>query len=146
MTVFKNFFGGAFFGGGFFGGGTVQGGGGYHPSQGLGYTGYETRTRTKKEIKEERERLGILPRKVERIIQDVALRQAQKLELDKQKQFEELSRDLRLNKIEWEGKFLEALNQEREKLIDREIASRLRVRLRDQEDMLFLLAMAAAAS
>ena len=146
MTVFKNFFGGAFFGGGFFGGGTVQGGGGKHPSQGLGYTGYETRTRTRKEIQEERERLGILPRKVERIIQDVALRQAQKLELDKQKQFEELSRELRVQKIEWEGRFLEVLNAEREKLIDREIASRLRVRLRDQEDMLFLLAMAAAAS
>ena len=144
MTVFKNFFGGAFFGGGFFGGGTVQGGGGKHPSQGLGYTGYETRTRTKKEIKEERERLGILPRKVERIIQDVALRQAQKLELDKQKQFEELSRELRVQKIEWEGRFLEVLNAEREKLIDREIASRLRFRLQEENDLMTLIVLAAS--
>ena len=144
MTVFKNFFGGAFFGGGFFGGGTVQGGGGYHPSQGLGYTGYETRTRTRKEIQEERERLGILPRKVERIIQDVALRQAQKLELDKQKQFEELSRELRVQKIEWEGRFLEVLNAEREKLIDREIASRLRFRLQEENDLMTLIVLAAS--
>ena len=144
MTVFKNFFGGAFFGGGFFGGGTVQGGGGYHPSQGLGYTGYETRTRTRKEIQEERERLGILPRKVERIIQDVALRQAEKLELDKQKQFEELSRELRVQKIEWEGRFLEVLNAEREKLIDREIASRLRFRLQEENDLMTLIVLAAS--
>ena len=144
MTVVKNFFGGAFFGGGFFGGGTVQGGGGKHPSQGLGYTGYETRTRTKKEIQEERERLGILPRKVERIIQDVALRQAQKLELDKHKQFEELSRELRVQKIEWEGRFLEVLNQEREKLIDREIESRLRFRLQEENDLMTLIVLAAS--
>ena len=144
MAVFKNFFGGAFFGGGFFGGGTVQGGGGKHPSQGLGYTGYETRTRTKKEIQEERERLGILPRKVERIIQDVALRQAQKLELDKQKQFEELSRELRARKIEWEGRFLEVLNAEREKLIDREIAQRLRFRVQEENDLMTLIVLAAS--
>ena len=144
MTVFKNFFGGAFFGGGFFGGGTVQGGGGKHPSQGLGYTGYETKTRTRKEIQEERERLGILPRKVERIIQDVALRQAQKLELDKQKQFEELSRELRVQKIEWEGRFLEVLNAEREKLIDREIAQRLRFRVQEENDLMALMVLAAS--
>ena len=144
MAVFKNFFGGAFFGGGFFGGGTVQGGGGKHPSQGLGYTGYETRTRTKKEIKEERERLGILPRKVERIIQDVAVRQAERLELDKQKQFEELSRELRVQKIEWEGRFLEVLNAEREKLIDREIESRLRFRVQEENDLMTLIVLAAS--
>ena len=145
MAGYTNFFDGPFFDGPFFDSQTlVTGGGGYHPSQGLGYTGYETRTRTKKEIQEERERLGILPRKVERIIQDVALRQAQKLELDKQKQFEELSRELRVQKIEWEGRFLEVLNAEREKLIDREIAQRLRFRVQEENDLMTLIVLAAS--
>ena len=143
MAGYTNFFDGPFFDGPFFDAQTLNiGGGGSHPSQ--GYSGYETRTRTKKEIQEERERLGILPRKVERIIQDVALRQAQKLELDKQKQFEELSRELRVQKIEWEGRFLEVLNAEREKLIDREIAQRLRFRVQEENDLMALMVLAAS--
>ena len=143
MAVFTNFFGGAFFGGGFFGGGTVQGGGG-HPSQ--GYSGHEVRKRTREEVRKEREALGILPKRVERVIEEVAQRQAEKLELDSQKQFEELSRELKLKNIEWEGQYLESLNQTRERLIDLEIASRLKGRLRDEEEILSLLAMAAAVA
>mgnify|MGYP001611177427 CR=1 FL=1 len=143
MAGYTNFFDGPFFDGPFFDAQTLNiGGGGSHPSQ--GYGGHEVRKRTREEVRLERERLGIIPKRVERIIEEVAKRQAEKLELDRQKQFEELSRELKLKNIEWEGRFLEALNKSRERLIDLEIASRIKVKLRDEQDIISLLTLAAA--
>jgi hypothetical protein len=80
------------------------------------------------------------------VIADVAARQAERLELDAQKRFEELSRELQLKGIEWEARYLEALNIQREALIDAEIGARLRARLQGEEELLVLLLMAAASS
>ena len=146
-----NFFGGQFFGGGFFGELVesaptgIIGGGGYHPSQ--GYSGYETRRRTKKEIQEERERLGILPKAAE-IIEKVAERQAtepDELTLDEQQRFEELQRELALESIEWDGKYLELLNTLREQLIRDEIAKLIRLKLQREENEMMVFMMAALA-
>lgn len=137
MTVYTNFFGGAFFGGGFFGGGTEPGGGGI-PSQ--GYQGHEVRHRTKEDVRKDREKFGVIPQQV---ILDVARRQVERLELDKQKQFEELSRELKLNKLEWEGKYLESLNETRERLITLEIGMRLHKRIQEESDLIMLMLLAA---
>ena len=136
-----NFFGGAFFGGGFFGDlpSSTPIGGGYHPSQ--GYTGHEIRRRTKKEIQEEREKLGILP-KAQVIIEDVARRQAETLALDEQQRFEELQRELALEKIQFEGKYLEYLNARRQSLIDAEISRLIRDKM-ESEEVMTLMMMAA---
>ena len=117
-------------------------GGGYNPSQG----------RTKQKISRDREKLGLedeLARKsrqaAEQVIREVALRQAEKLELDKQKQFEELSRELKLNKIQWEGQYLQDLNRERERLITLEIATRLKAKLSEEADLMALILLAASS-
>ena len=55
-----------------------------------------------------------------------------------------MSRELRVQKIEWEGRFLEVLNAEREKLIDREIAQRLRFRVQEENDLMTLIVLAAS--
>ena len=114
-------------------------GGGHHPSQ--GYTGYETRRRTPEEVRREREDFGILPR---RIIADVAARQAERLEQDAQKQYDELQRELQLQGIEWDARYLAALADLRERLIGEEIARRLQMQLNNEATMM-LLVMAAVA-
>ncbi|WP_323165328.1 hypothetical protein, partial [Pseudomonas atacamensis] len=82
----------------------------------------------------------------EQVILEVAQQQAQRLELDRQKQFEELSRELRLRNIEWEGRYLESLNLERQRLIDLEISARLKAKLKVQqedEDIMAIMMMIA---
>ena len=100
------------------------------------------RARTRREIEEARERFGIPP-KVRAVIASVAARQAETLEADEQKRFEELTRELALERIEFEAHHLEALNAQRQKLIDTEIGLRLQ-RLRDDEEVRLLLLLAAA--
>ena len=140
MTTYNNFFGGAFFGGGFFGAGTeeVVGGGGYHPSQ--GYSGHETRQRTKDDVRRERERLGIIPA---RIIEEVAARQVERLETDAQKQYDELMRELELQGVQFEARYLEALTSYRDFLLNEEIARRLRQNINNEETMMLILIAAA---
>lgn len=103
--------------------------------------------RGRKELSRERERFGIQDAYALRVIAQVAAAQAERLELDKQKQFEELSRELKLKRLEWKGQYLEALAFERERLIDAEIKRRfidLRIKqLRDEQDILILMAMIA---
>ena len=112
------------------------------PSGGIPYSGYETRTRTEKEISAEREIYGILPKTI-RIIEDIAARQALDLRHDEQQRFDELQRELALQNIEWEGRYLELLNARRKALIDAEIAARLRQKLLDEENMMVLLLLAS---
>lgn len=113
-------------------------GGGYHPSQGL-----YPRPPDKHQISRARKRLG-LEDEVARAIAQVAARQAESLELDAQKRFEELNRELRLRGIEWDARYLEAVNIEREKLIDAEIALRLKAKLRTDDETIILMLLAAS--
>ena len=64
--------------------------------------------------------------------------------MDAQKQFEELSRELQLQGIEFDRRYLEALNSYREILLAAEIGRRLRMKI-DNEAMMTLLVLAAAA-
>ena len=133
-----SFFGGEFFGGEFFNETHVR------PSGGIPYSGYETRKRTKEEIQRERERLGILPRAAQ-IINLIAARQVETLKADEQQRLEELTREMALEKIEWESRYLEMLNARRETLISAEIAMLLRKKLQDEENMVILMLLAASA-
>jgi hypothetical protein len=67
------------------------------------------------------------------------------LEQDAQKRFDELLRELELQGIEFDARYLEALNIQRERLIDAEIAARLRL-IREDEELLILLLMAASVA
>ena len=94
-----------------------------------------------------RERFGIPDEErlaAERAIAVIAARQAERLERDEQKRFEELERELNLLDIEWEAKYLDALNLERERLIDAEIAVRLK-RLLDEQEIIVMLLLVAAS-
>ena len=84
------------------------------------------------------------PDEIQQVIDTVAFRQVQTLELDEQKRFEELERELEARGIEWESRYLELLNQERERLIHEEIGRLLRQKkkIRDEEEAVIALLMA----
>mgnify|MGYP001604107185 FL=1 len=65
--------------------------------------------------------------------------------MDEQQRLEELHRELQLRGIEWDARYLEALNEQRERLLDAEIAQRLRKIREEQELLMFLMLVAAAA-
>ena len=138
MAVFTNFFGGAFFGGGFFGGGSTTGGGGSSPSQ--GYSGHEVVRRTKEDIRRDREKFGVIPKTVERVINEVAQRQALREEQDRQKQYDELTGELKLKNLALESRYLDYLSSKREGLI----ADRLEKDRLHKMKILTLLLMASA--
>ena len=110
------------------------------------------RRRGRKELREARRRVGLEDdyrteeELAQAIVASVAARQALVLEQDEQKRFEELSRQLQLARIEFRATHLEALNRERQKLIDLEIGRLLRRNLQDEEILLMLLVMAAASA
>ena len=108
------------------------------------------RHRSRKEISEARKRLGLEDAYEQElaaaIIADVAARQAKALELDEQKRFEEITRQFALERIEFRAAHLEALNLERERLINLEIAKLLRKKFDDDEGLLMLLMVAAATA
>lgn len=124
------FFGGKFFEGGFFGNlpPAVTGGGGY-----IRY-GPDYYKKSKKRLREERELFGI-PDEVKEAIALVAKQQAERLELDAQKQLDELRGELKLRNLEIETGYLEALANERERLIDQEIDRRIQLVIRDNRDL-----------
>lgn len=100
--------------------------------------------RTKEEIRRDRERFGIIPPAVVEVIAAVAARQAETLVLDEQKRYEELTREITLLGLEYDARYLEAVNIERQRLIDAEIGMLLR-RRQDEEDLMILLVMAGLA-
>lgn len=100
--------------------------------------------RTKEEIRRDRERFGIIPPAVVEVIAAVAARQAETLDLDEQKRFEELTREITLLGLEYDARYLEAVNIERQRLIAAEIGALLRRKL-DEEDIMLLLVMAGLA-
>ena len=105
------------------------------------------RTRTREELAKERERFGIPDTALE-AINLVAAQQARRLELDAQKQLDELRGELKLRGLELEAGYLEALAQTREALISAEIAERmlerLKIQRKNEEIMLLLLTVAAS--
>ena len=141
----NNFFDGPFFDGPFFDVGTLISGGGSGPSQGSqGLPPYaHARPQTKEQKRKSREDFGIIP-KAKEVIAAVAQSQAERLEQDSQKQFEELSRELDLKGIEFDARYLEALNLQRERLIDAEIQRRLKQDLEDKQTMQLLMIAASA--
>lgn len=134
-----NFFGGQFFGGGFFGAITTQA-----PPTGGGYIRYhpDYYKKSRERIRKERQALGIDVAALD-VIEGVAKRQALGVESDSQKQLDELHRELQLAEIEWEGRYLEVLNDLRERYISEEIARLLDKKLKDEEDVMMLLVLAA---
>ncbi len=100
------------------------------------------RRRTSTDVLRDRERFGIPPA-ASAVISAVAHRQADSLQTDAQKRFEELSRELELRGIEWRAEYLEELNTRLERLITAEIAARLKLmqQAKDEEAMLMLLAV-----
>lgn len=98
------------------------------------------RRHTEEDVRRDRERLGILPA-VDAVIDAVALRQAENTGLDAQQRLEELERELALQSLEFEGRYLELLNERRGRLIDAEIRARLKVVQENEELLLFLLAV-----
>lgn len=105
------------------------------------------RARTRKQVSEARKRFGLedtyKDERAAQVIANVAARQAEALEQDELKRFEELSRQLQLEGLEFDRRYLELLNQERERLIDLEIAQRFKY-LREQEEIILMLLAAAA--
>lgn len=88
-----------------------------------------TRRRSQEELERDRERFGIAAAEV---IEAVAQRQAATPQADEQKRLEELERELTLRGIEWEGRYLAALNAKLEA-----------VRRSDEQVILALVAMIA---
>src|SRR5678816_2562519 len=117
-----------------------------HNSGGYGSYGGGARVgrrRPPEELRKQREELGIIPPEAQDAIAEVAARQAERLELDAQKQYDELRGELLLRNIQIETRHLEELAAIRERLIREEIASRLRMRL--DMDALWMLVQIAAA-
>ena len=84
-----------------------------------------------------------LPREVAEVVAAVAARQAQTLVQDEQKRLDELFREITLRGLEYESRYLEALNIERQRLIDQEIGLLIKRKL-DEGEVLMLLAAVAA--
>ena len=99
--------------------------------------------RTRRDIARDRERFGIPDHErlvAEAVAAQIAAGQAARLEMDAQKRFDELQRELQLRGIEWQARYLEKMNAERERLIDLEIGKLLRQQMEDEQVILMLLA------
>jgi len=90
--------------------------------------------------KEQRRRSRILLGIEAEVIEAVASRQAEALDLDEIQRRQELEGELRLRGIEFELRHLEALNRQREALINTEIGRRIRALLDSEEAILLIIA------
>ena len=138
-VVYGNFFGGAFFGGGFFGGGQQTASGG---SPQIPFTAH-ARAQTREQLRESRERFGITE-PAQKVIESVARRQVEANELDEHKRLEELTRQLELEGIEWDTRYLKALAATRERLLDEALKVQFAM-MQDEQDAIALMLIAAAA-
>lgn len=112
----SDFFGGQFFGGGFFG--SVD-----QPRGTAAFLGGD-RGPTSEQTRRSKQRFEI-PVEAAEVIAEVAQRQVLRQEHDEQKRYEELTRELELRRIEYEARYLEALADERQRLLDAQKAARL---------------------
>lgn len=120
-----------------------------NPSGGIVDTGYARRRKTKEELAKEREKFGI-PDEARIAIEAAARRQAEAAQhaqqvQDEQKNFEELHRELQLRRIEWDVRYLEAMNVLREQLIEENRLKAMKAKRDEQDVMTILTAIAAAA-
>lgn len=84
-----------------------------------------------------------LTQEVIEVIHRIAESQVERLETDKHKQFEELERELQAREIEWNSRYLTALSQRREFLIEQEIGRLLKKKIQtDEEEAVIALLMA----
>lgn len=97
------------------------------------------RHRTKEDIRRDREKFGVIPKRVEKVIQKVAKRQALSDEQDRQKQYDELAGELKLRNLALEAGYFESLALEREVLIAEKVEQMRLKKVR----ILTLLLMAA---
>ena len=103
--------------------------------------------RKREDVSEARKRLGLDDGyRVSTVIADVAVRQAERIEQDQQKIFDELLRELELQGLEFDRRYLEALGVQRQRLIDAEIAARLQRLVKDDEELMLLVMIAAAST
>ena len=137
-----NFFDGQFFGGGFFGAITQEES--PRPSGGVPAT-LRVKPRSRRDIAAERAKYGI-PDKALEVITKVAESQVARLENDDQKRYEELTRELELSKVKFDGRYLEVLAEIRTRLIDQEIAALLNRSNREDEEIMVLMMMSVAVA
>ena len=100
--------------------------------------------RDPEQLRRDRQRFGIIPPDAQEVIDEVAARQAQRLEQDKQRQLDELRGELRLRELDLRAGYLEALGEARQKLIEEEIKRRL-AQLTENEQVILLVLLAAGA-
>jgi hypothetical protein len=117
-----------------------------------GFPSFDRPRRGRKEISEARRRFGLRDSyqdtQAAKVIANVAARQAQALEQDELKRLEELTRQLEIEGLEFDRRYLAALNSERQRLVDEEIAQRLqkKIQVQREEEELMILMMVAANS
>ena len=92
---------------------------------------------------EQRHRSRVLHGLEAEIVAKVAARQAAALDLDGTQQQQELAGELALRRIELRSEHLQALADQRQALIDRELGERLRL-MQDNQDAVLLILIAAS--
>ena len=100
------------------------------------------RRRTAQDIRDERERFGIVLPRVQEIVTAVAQRQAADLRQDELQRREELARELELAGVQAQSTYFEMLAEYRQALIDEEIGARLAI-VAENETRAMLLMLAA---
>lgn len=127
----------AFFGGDFFGGGFFSESSEAQPSGPIGGGYLRHPVPSSQEIRDYW--LGKINPQAAAIIEEVALRQVDTH--DEHRRFEELLRELEAQEIEWDARYLTALNEIREVLIREEIKTLLKKK--DDEEALLIIMLAA---
>lgn len=85
-----------------------------------------------------------LEKEAEKVIEQVAKSQVSRRETDQQKRFEELERELMLQGIEFDSRYLAALNHERERLIA-QAKQEARIRAQSKRDIQAIIKLAQQA-
>jgi hypothetical protein len=84
-------------------------------------------------VEEERERLGIIPKKVKQIIKAVAAASVQEVKTDDQAE-RQLAQRLAAQDIEAQARFAEFMRAERDRLLSRDIGIALRIKAKQEAD------------
>ena len=86
----------------------------------------------RRSVQEERERLGIIPKRVKKVIRAVAAATVQQEKTEPQAD-SELRRRLAQQDIQMQARYMEAMRRERDRLLTRDITRALAIRRRQQE-------------
>lgn len=96
--------------------------------------GYHFRTQSKREREEERERLGVVPQKVEAAIRKVAKRQSVDLTRTQAQAEAELKRELKRADVAYQAFYARLMEEQRDALIQQEIAQLMRKAQEDDDE------------